>query len=222
MKEKVLLSWSGGKDSALAFHELHESKRYEVSALLTTVTQDYDRISMHGVRTALLDQQSRALDLPLEKVFISRNASNLDYEEHLRVILERLREGGVSSVAFGDIFLEDLRKYREENLTKIGMEGVFPLWKRDSAELAHAFMDMGFEAVVTCVDSRVLDARFVGREFDRQFLAELPTAVDPCGENGEFHSFAHNGPIFHETITYEKGEIVLRDNRFYFCDLLPG
>jgi uncharacterized protein (TIGR00290 family) len=221
MKDRVLLSWSGGKDSALALYELRQSGAYEVSALLTTVTQEYDRISMHGVRTVLLEQQARSLGLPLEKVYISRSASNVEYESQMLRVLKEQLAAGVYYVAFGDIFLEDLRQYREENLSRIGMMGIFPIWKRDSAELAKTFTEQGFEAVITCVDSHSLDGRFVGREFDRQFLAELPSTVDPCGENGEFHSFAHNGPIFRNRIRYEKGEIVLRDDRFYYCDLIP-
>jgi uncharacterized protein (TIGR00290 family) len=128
---------------------------------------------------------------------------------------------GVSSVVFGDIFLEDLRKYREENLSKIGMKGIFPIWKRDTTELAHKFIELGFKAVITCVDSNVLDKRFVGRDYDKQFLQELPSSIDPCGENGEFHSFVYDGPIFKERIAFTVGDIVLRDNRFYFGDLMP-
>ena len=221
MREKVLLSWSGGKDSALALYELTGSERFKVSALLTTVTQDYERISMHGVRTSLLEQQARALGLPLEKVLISKISSNEEYESQMRTVLEKYQAGGISCVAFGDIFLEDLRTYREENLSKIGMKGIFPIWKRDSAELAHTFIDLGFQAVVTCVDSLALDGKFVGRSYDRRFLSELPPTVDECGENGEFHSFAYSGPIFRGKIEFEKGEIVLRDNRFFYCDLLP-
>ena len=132
------------------------------------------------------------------------------------------RKLGVNSVVFGDIFLEDLRKYREDNLAKIGMEGIFPLWKSDTAELARTFIDLGFKAIITCIDSNILDRSFVGRVFDEHFLSELPGGVDPCGENGEFHSFVYDGPLFRERITYKKGQIVLRDNRFYFCDLIPA
>jgi uncharacterized protein (TIGR00290 family) len=124
-------------------------------------------------------------------------------------------------VVFGDIFLEDLRKYREENLSKIGMKAVFPIWKRNTTELAHTFIDSGFKAVITCIDSQVLDKGFVGRRYDEQFLSELPSNLDPCGENGEFHSFVYDGPIFRESLLFEPGDVVLRDNRFYFCDLIP-
>ncbi len=221
MKEKVLLSWSGGKDSALALYELKKAGNCEIVALLTTISQDYDRISMHGVRRVLLEQQAESLGLPLEKVFISKETCNKDYESKMREVLAKYLAYGVRSAVFGDIFLEDLRKHREENLSKIGMKGIFPLWKRNTAELAHTFINLGFKAVVSCVDSNVLDKRFVGRAFDKQFLSELPSNVDRSGENGEFHSFVYDGPIFQEKISYELGEIVLKENRFYYCDLTP-
>jgi len=220
--ERVIFTWSGGKDSAMALYELQMADSYEITALLTTVTEDYDRISMHGVRAALLEQQAQSLRLPLDKVYITRNASNEDYEAAMRDKLLHYRSRGIHSVVFGDIFLEDLRKYREDNLAKAGMQGIFPIWKRDTAELARTFIDLGFKAVITCLDSNVLDKRFVGRVFDERFLSELPDNVDPCGENGEFHSFVSDGPIFRERIPYKKGRIVLRDERFYFCDLIPA
>ncbi len=222
MKEKVILSWSGGKDSALALHELRKNGEYEVAALLTTITRDYDRICMHGVRSILLEQQAESLGVPPEKIFISKNASNEEYESSMREILERYRAEGVCGVVFGDVFLEDLRKYREEKLAQIGMKGLFPIWKRDTAELACAFIDLGFEAIVTCADSNLLDSTLVGRPFDEQFLSTLPEAVDPCGENGEFHSFVSDGPIFQWQIPHTTGEVVLRDNGFYYCDLVPA
>ena len=215
MKERVLLSWSGGKDSALALHELRKSGKYEVAALLTTITRDYDRICMHGVRSILLEQQAESLALPLEKIFLSKNASNEEYESSMRQILERYRAEGVCGVVFGDIFLEDLKRYRQEKLSQIGMKGLFPIWKRDTAELACAFIDLGFEAIVTCADSNLLDSTLVGRPFDEQFLSTLPEAVDPCGENGEFHSFVSDGPIFQRQIPHTTGEVVLRENGFY-------
>jgi uncharacterized protein (TIGR00290 family) len=221
MAEKIIFIWSGGKDSAMALYELQLTHSYEVSALLTTITEDYERISMHGVRRILLEQQVDSLGLSLEKLFISKNASNEEYESKMQEALIKYRVTGVSSVVFGDIFLEDLRKYREDNLSKINMKGIFPIWKRDTTELARTFIDLSFKAVVICVDSNVLDKKFVGRAFDERFLSELPTTVDPCGENGEFHSFVYDGPIFRERIIFTKGDIVLRDNRFYFCDLIP-
>lgn len=218
--EKILFTWSGGKDSAMALYELQKVNNYKITALLTTVTAGYNRISMHGVRNTLLEQQIKSLGLPLEKVQISKNSSNEEYEAKIKNALLRYQAQGVSLVAFGDIFLEDLRRYREENLLKIGLKGVFPLWKRDTTRLAHAFIDLGFKAVISCVDSKYLDKSFVGRVFDKQFLSELPSGVDPCGENGEFHSFVYKGPTFKSQIPYKKGEVVLRDNRFYYCDLL--
>lgn len=219
---KAIVSWSGGKDSAMALYAIRAGATYEVLALLTTVTEGYDRISMHGVRRSLLEEQSRSLNIPVEKIYISQKSSNEEYETKLKEKLLLYRRKGISSVVIGDIFLEDLRKYREENLAKIDMKGIFPLWKRDTAGLAREFIDLGFKAVVTCVDSRHLPGEFAGREFDRQFLSDLPPNVDPCGENGEFHSFVYDGPIFEHPVLHRKGEIVLRDNRFYYCDLLEG
>jgi len=219
--EKVLLTWSGGKDSAMALHELKASGAYEVLALLTTVTEQYDRVSMHGVRTSLLERQAESLGLPVEKVYLGADASNEEYEARMRDKLVYYQARGVASVAFGDLFLADVRQYREENLFRVGMKGLFPLWGRDTSEVARSFIGLGFKAVVTCVDSSQLDGAFVGREFDERFLAELPPTVDPCGENGEFHSFVYDGPLFRGAIPYKRGEIVLRDSRFYYCDLTP-
>ena len=221
MAQKVLFTWSGGKDSALSLYVLRKFHNYEIAALLASVTEDYDRISMHGVRRVLLEQQAQSLGLPLEMLYITRNSSNEEYEAKLNDKLLQYKSKGVSSVVFGDIFLEDLRKYRENNLAQIGMEGIFPIWKRDTTELAHTFIDLDFKAVITCVDSQSLDGKFVGRYFDNSFLSELPPKVDPCGENGEFHTFVYDGPIFSERIRFRRGKIVLRDNRFYFCDLIP-
>jgi uncharacterized protein (TIGR00290 family) len=221
MAERALFTWSGGKDSVMALYELQKVGSYEISALLTTVTKDYDRVSMHGVPRSLLEQQADSLDYPLEEVFISKDASNEEYEAKMKEILEKYLKAGIPTVVFGDIFLEDLRKYREENLSNIGMKAVFPIWKRNTAELAHTFVDLGFKAVVTCVDSKFLGKAFVGRLFDERFLSELPSNVDPCGENGEFHSFVYGGPVFRESLSFKLGDIVLRDNRFYFCDLIP-
>jgi uncharacterized protein (TIGR00290 family) len=168
----------------------------------------------------LLQQQAQSLGLPLEKILIPKNTSTEEYESKMEITLTKFQQDGVSSVVFGDIFLEDIRKYREEKLSQIGMTGLFPLWNRGSADLAQAFIDLGFKAVVTCVDPKLLDKTFIGRLIDERFLAELPANVDPNGENGEFHSFVFEGPIFRERIPYTIGEVVLRDS-FYFCDLLP-
>lgn len=221
MKEKVIVGWSSGKDSARALYEILKTKRYEVLELLTTVTRDYDRISIHGVRRVLLEQQTDALGFPLEKMLVSKGVSDAEYEDIVLKVLNRHVADGVFSVVYGDLFLEDVRKYREQMLAKIGMKGIFPLWKRNTLELAREFIDLGFKAVIACVDSKSLGKDFAGREFDRQFLADLPANVDPCGENGEFHSFVYDGPIFSERVQFAKGEILLRENRFYYCDLVP-
>ena len=220
--EAVLVSWSGGKDSALALHEILKSGAYHVAALLTTITEDYDRISMHGVRRVLLEQQAAALGLPLEQVLMPKNASNEVYEANMAKALMKYKGQGVQTVVFGDIFLEDLRNYREEKLSSAGMQAVFPIWKRDTAELARSLGTLGFKAITTCVDTNVIGKEFVGRVIDERFLADLPAFVDPCGENGEFHSFVYDGPIFRGAVRFTIGEKVLRDERFYFCDLVPG
>lgn len=218
--DRVLVSWSGGKDSAMALSEALRSGNYEVVALLTTVTRDYDRISMHGVRRALLKQQAESLGLKLEEVFITKDASNAEYESSMGKVLSKYKELGVSSVVFGDIFLEDLRKYREEKLSQLNMHAIFPIWKAETNELARRFMGAGFKAVTTCVDTNVLGKEFVGREINEDFLSELPGGVNPCGENGEFHSFVYDGPLFKKPIAFSLGEKVLRENRFYYCDLV--
>ncbi len=217
----VVSSWSGGKDSSFALYEILKSGNYSVEALLTTVTEDYDRISMHGVRSVLLAQQANALNLRLEKVLITKNASNEEYETNMARILGNYRDRGTDSVVFGDIFLEDLRKYRENNLAKLQMNAIFPLWKKDSRQLADSFINLGFKAVITCVDTKFLDASFAGREFDKTLLSDLPFSVDPCGENGEFHTFVYDGPIFDRKIYVKRGDVVLKEGRFCFCDLLP-
>jgi uncharacterized protein (TIGR00290 family) len=176
---------------------------------------------MHGVRRILVEQQARSLGFDIEEVPVSRNSSNEEYERKMGEVLERYQSAGVGAVVFGDVFLEDLRQYRENNLSKTGMKGIFPLWKIDTAELAETFIDSGFKAVITCVDSNVLGKTFVGRSFDEQFLSELPSGVDPCGENGEFHSFVYDGPIFRDRVAHRTGGVVLREKRFYYCDLVP-
>jgi len=210
MSEKVIIAWSGGKDSSLALYEILKTGGFDVVKLLTTVTQDYDRISIHGVRSVLLEQQANALGFPLEKTFISKGASDEEYEKELLKALKRQRDSGVSSVVFGDIFLEDVRKYREQILAKASMNGIYPLWQRNTKELAHKFINLGFKAIITSIDSNVLGKDFVGREFDERFLSDLPENVDPCGENGEFHSFVYDGPIFRQKVLLKKGAKVLR------------
>ena len=218
----MVLSWSGGKDGSLALNELRKKNDVRVAGLLTTVTRDYDRISMHGVRRSLLQQQALSTGIPLNEVAIPKNATNEIYEDAMTTSLKRLKEElSISSVAFGDLFLRDVRTYRENLLFKIGLECDFPLWGRDTKELAKYFVREGFRAVICTVSPKMLDPTFCGREFDSTFLSEIPSSVDPCGENGEFHTFVYGGPIFKQEVGISKGEIVLRDG-FYFCDLVPS
>jgi uncharacterized protein (TIGR00290 family) len=214
------LSWSGGKDSALALWTLRR-QGLAPEALITTVTERFERISMHGVRRELLARQAKAVDFPLVEVVIPPECVNDVYEARMAEAFAAAPLSGVEAVAFGDLFLEDVRAYREERLAAGGKRGLFPLWGRDTTALAHEFLDAGFEATVVCVDSRALDAAFAGRRYDAQLLAELPPGVDPCGENGEFHTFVTAGPIFAQPIACEAGEVVERGG-FVFCDLTPA
>jgi len=218
--EDVLFCWSGGKDSAMALHALQSAREYRVTALLTTVTEEYDRISMHGVRRVLLERQAASIGLPLHAVLIPPQCINATYEARMKEALGEHLARGVQRVAFGDIFLEDLRVYREKNLAQIEMQALFPIWKRDTRELARDFLRCGFRAITVCVDPRVLDPSFAGRVLDESFFADLPPGVDPCGENGEFHTFVFDGPVFGAPIRFLIGEKVMRDG-FCFCDLLP-
>jgi len=220
--KKVLFSWSGGKDSALALHEIQNNPKYEIVSLLTTVTKDYDRVSMHGFRTDLLEAQAASLSLPLKQIKISKDATNDEYENQMRESLAQFQNEGVHSVVFGDIFLEDLKKYREDKLAQVDMGAIFPIWKKDTNELANKFVNSGFKALITCVDTNVLDARFTGRDYNKDLLNDLPAGIDLCGENGEFHSFVFDGPTFKEPLGFERGEVVLREKGFSFCDLLSS
>ena len=213
------LSWSGGKDSALVLWTLGREQR-EPEALITTVTESYERISMHGVRRELLARQAEALNIPLVEVGIPPACVNDVYEARMAEAFATAPLSGVEAVAFGDLFLEDVRAYREERLAAAGKRGLFPLWGRNTTALAKEFLEAGFEATLVCVDPRALDPAFAGRPYDEHLLAELPPGVDPCGENGEFHTFVFAGPIFTEPIACEPGEIVERDG-FVFCDLIP-
>ncbi|TDI87855.1 MAG: diphthine--ammonia ligase [Caldithrix sp.] len=221
MKEKILLSWSGGKDSAMALYEIQKGRNYDISALLTTITDDYDRISIHGVRRVLLEQQAKSLGLPLQKALIPKDSTNEIYESRINAVLANHKEEGIDSVAFGDLFLEDIKKYREAHLGKIGMRGLFPIWHRDTTELLNTFLQLGFKAIIVCVNLKMLDGSFAGKTIDGKFLDELPSNIDPCGENGEFHSFVFDGPIFDEEVKFTLGETVVR-NDACFCDLLPA
>lgn len=248
MKEKVIFCWSGGKDSALALNRVLADDSYEVVALLTTCNEHFQRVSMHGVRIELLDQQAAAIGLPLEKVFVSQRSSNEEYQEKMSACLLAHKAQGVTACVFGDIFLEDLKRWREDNLALVGMRGIFPIWKIDSRQLINEFIALGFGSVICCVNDAYLDEHSVGRNIDRAFIDSLPANVDPCGENGEFHSFAFAGPIFKKPVPFKLGEKVYRplevthpsdsnsadssssdvcppDARstkgFWFCDLLP-
>jgi uncharacterized protein (TIGR00290 family) len=216
--EWVLFCWSGGKDSAMALQVLRQQKELRVAALLTTLTEGYERISMHGVRRSLLLRQAQAIGLPLQEVRIPPECVNPVYESRMREALLLQQQNGVRSVAFGDIFLQDLREYRERNLAQVKMNAIFPIWQRDTRKLAQEFCAMGFRAIAVCIDAKKLNREFAGRELDESFFLDLPAGVDPCGENGEFHTFVYDGPIFSSAISVERGEVIERDG-FYFCDL---
>jgi uncharacterized protein (TIGR00290 family) len=218
--EPILFCWSGGKDSAMALHALLQQPGIKIVSLLTTVTEDYNRISMHGVRRELLHQQANSLRLPLHEVSIPPQCVNPIYEARMEAALRHFLEQGVRKVAFGDIFLEDLRLYREKNLARVEMQAVFPIWKRDTRELIREFHSAKFRAVTACIDPKLLDPSFAGRELDASFFADLPPGVDPCGENGEFHTFVFDGPIFAHPVEFTLGEVVHRDS-FVFRDLVP-
>jgi uncharacterized protein (TIGR00290 family) len=217
--EPILFCWSGGKDSAMALHTLLQRSDVRIAALLTTVTEGYERISMHGVRRELLERQAQSISLPLHEVRIPAQCVNQIYEARMEEALRAHFDQGVRRVAFGDIFLEDLRAYREKNLARIGMTALFPIWKRDTRDLIREFQADRFRAIAVCVDPNVLDSSFAGRELDDSFFRDLPQHADPCGENGEFHTFVFAGTIFHSPIPVHTGEIVARDG-FVFCDLL--
>jgi uncharacterized protein (TIGR00290 family) len=213
----MLLSWSGGKDSALALHVLRAAG-IQIDALITTVTDGYERVSMHGVRRELLHRQAEAIGAPAVEARIPVAASNERYEQAMREALAPFRDRGITRIAFGDLFLEDVRAYRERLAASVAMEAVFPIWGRDTAELAREFLALGFRAVLVCVDPRQIARRFCGRAYDHDLLAELPVSADPCGERGEFHTFVHDGPMFREPIAIRVGERLEREG-FCFCDV---
>jgi len=219
-RSRAIVSWSTGKDSAMALYDVLKSKKFEILSLLTTVSDAFHRVSMHGVREELLDLQSESLGLQVEKVLIPYPCPNDVYERKMRDALLRFKSKGLTNVVFGDLFLEDIRKYREEKLTVVGITPLFPLWKQDTSKLAKRMLDVGFRAVITCLDPKKLDTKFAGRQFDESFLEELPFGVDPCGENGEFHTFVYDGPIFEKPIDITLGDRVMRDG-FQFIDVLP-
>jgi uncharacterized protein (TIGR00290 family) len=221
VRKSVVLSWSGGKDSALALDALSRDPELEVVGLLTSVTRNYNRISVHGVRRAMLDAQVERLGLPLFEIPLDPSCTNEAYEAAFHAALEGIRRElpDVRYLAFGDLFLEDVRAYRERLLASSGFEPLFPIWGLDTTSLARRFIADGFAARVVCVDTTQLDASFAGRLFDEQLLADLPVTADPCGERGEFHTFVSDGPPFSAPIPYHVGETVLRDERFMFCDI---
>jgi uncharacterized protein (TIGR00290 family) len=218
---KALVSWSSGKDCAWALHEVRRAGALDVVGLLTTVTSEFARVSMHAVREELLQLQAESLGLPCAKVRIPWPCPNERYEAEMGRAIAEARAAGVTHVVFGDLFLEDVRRYRVEKLAGTGIEPVFPLWGRDTARLAREMLDGGLRATVTCVDPRQLDASFAGREYDAALLADLPGGVDPCGERGEFHTFAWAGPMFARAIPAARGEVVTREG-FVFADLLAA
>ena len=244
MKQPAIFNWSGGKDSALALHKVQQSGHYRIQTLLTTVSEAYQRVSMHGVRTELLDRQAASLGLPCHKLLLPDTPTMEAYEQHMAVALSGLAQQGATAAIFGDIFLEDLRRYREAQLAKLQLQAVFPLWGVPTHELMREFLALGFKTITTCVNEKYLDRSFVGRVVDEDFLRDLPPHVDPCGENGEFHTFVFDGPLFREPIAFEKGEIVRRtyqpapsaneadhacgeqaapnpfDTAFWYCDLV--
>jgi uncharacterized protein (TIGR00290 family) len=219
-KPRAWLAWSSGKDSAWALHKVRESGDFEVVALLTTVNIAYQRVAMHAVRESLLDVQAAATGLPLVKAPIPSPCSNETYEQAMRQAMARARSEGVTHVVFGDLFLEEIRAYREKQLHACGMTPIFPLWLQDTRSLAENMLAGGLSAYLTCIDPRKLSREFAGRRFDASLLADFPRGVDPCGENGEFHTFACAGPMFRGNILVEAGEVVERDG-FVFAEILP-
>lgn len=219
-KKRVLLSWSSGKDSAWTLHTLLRDSTVEVVGLLSTINSKFDRVAMHGVRRSLLEQQAAAARLPLWVVPLPWPCSNQEYERIMKEVTDQAIAAGIHSIAFGDLFLEDVRRYREGMLAQTRLEPLFPLWKLPTHALARQMLAANLRARVTCVDPRLLPCRYAGREFDEEFLQSLPTGIDPCGENGEFHTFVYGGPMFAERVPVRAGNVVQRDG-FCFADLLP-
>jgi uncharacterized protein (TIGR00290 family) len=222
-RPKALLSWSSGKDCAWSLHVARLQGDLEIVGLLTTFNAQFDRVAMHGVRRALVETQARATGLPLWDIPLPWPCSNEEYESRMAGAIARARGEGITHMLFGDLFLEDIRAYRESKLQGTGITPVFPIWgaRADTATLAHTMQSAGVRAMLSCVDSKQLDARFAGREWNPQLLAELPPSVDPCGENGEFHTFCHAGPMFAAPIAVTAGEVVVRE-QFVYADLLPA
>lgn len=218
-KEKAIFCWSGGKDSSLCLHRIRDN--YDIVSLLTTVNSAYGRISMHGIREPLLDLQSKSVGLPLHKISLGNSCCNEEYEQAMKTTLEMFKAKGVSKVIFGDIFLQDLKEYRQKQLATIGMEGIFPLWMEPTKKLIDEFIEVGFKSITCCVSDAYLDESMVGRFIDTDFIKSLPSEVDPCGEYGEFHSFTYDGPIFDWPVKFSVGEKVYRpiENPEKVCSL---
>ncbi len=223
-REPIALSWSGGKDSTLALLALRERGDVDVAVLLTSVTSEYDRVSIHGVRRTLLERQAEALGLPLMIIALEPKCSNAEYEAAFRDALVRLSAAHprVKRVAFGDLYLTEVRDYRDRLLIDTGFTGMYPLWGEPTRALAEGFIDAGFSATIVCADNTQIDGSFAGRRFDRSLLDALPAGADPCGENGEFHTFVHDGPIFDRAVAVMCGTVVIRDERFTYCDLVDA
>jgi len=219
---KVLVSWSGGKDSAMMLYRLRQSREHRVHALLTTLAREDERLGIHFVRGELIEAQAASIDLPLHKIFINSTATNAEYEQAMAETLAQFRDReGIEEIAFGDLFLEDIRSYREAFLARQRMRGLFPIWGQDTKKFVRDFIKLGFRAIVVSVNTQSLDESFAGELLDEAFLEKLPAGIDPCGERGEFHSFVFDGPIFKHAVKFKRGEISLREGHFC-CDLLPN
>lgn len=239
---KTYFNWSSGKDSALALYKMQQSKTYKVDRLVTSVNTTFNRVSMHGLRLPLLEAQAKAIGLPLQTIMLNADVSMSSYNEVMKTTMQGLIAEGYTHAVFGDIFLEDLKKYREDKLQEVGVKGIFPLWKQDTKVLLKELLQLGFKAITVCVNAKLLDESFVGREVDESFFNDLPKNVDPCGENGEFHTFVYDGPIFKQPVSFTIGEKVQKgytpstneddncfkkaqdttwDTSFWYCDLLP-
>jgi uncharacterized protein (TIGR00290 family) len=215
----IVFSFSGGKDSCLSIYRLKKQK-FKIVSLITTITEGYNRVSIHGIREELIMEQANALSIPLHLIYIPKDCVNETYEKLMEENMLFYKNLGIEYVGFGDIFLEDIRNYREKNLSKIGMNCYFPLWKEKSENLINEFIELGFKAIIVCVDLKVLDISFLSREIDKNFIKELPKNVDICGENGEFHTFVYDGPIFKHKVNFKKGDVVIIGN-YGYLDLYP-
>ena len=241
--KKAYFNWSSGKDSALALYKVLQEKEFAVSRFITTVNKDFKRISMHGLREELLDKQVKSIGIPLQKIYFPADLNMEDYNATMKKELTILKSKGYDYTIFGDIFLEDLKQYRDTKLAEVAIEGVYPLWKRNTKEVLQEFLSLGFKAITVCVNAKLLGKEFVGREIDDQFIKDLPEGIDVCGENGEFHTFVYDGPFFKTPIDFKIGEKVLKsytlhdkeddncyqpkkkqkiyDTSFWYCDLIP-